>query len=80
VGVEAGVFLVCALACDEAVAAVTEALIGFGCFFGEPPSVTVGPTDCERPTEIDVEVDLKSFFFQSFCKLHFRGKQLFFQF
>lgn len=51
VGVEAGVFLVCALACDEAVAAVIEALIGFGCFLGEPPSVTVGPTDCERPTE-----------------------------
>lgn len=49
VGVEAGVFL-CALACDDAVAAVIEALMGFGCFFGEPLSVTVGPTDCERPT------------------------------
>jgi hypothetical protein len=51
VGVDTGVFLLCALADEEAVAAVTEALIGFGFFFGEPPSVTVGPTDCERPTE-----------------------------
>lgn len=44
VGVEAGVFLYC-FAADEVVAAVTDALIGFGCFFGEPLSVTVGPTD-----------------------------------
>jgi len=50
VGVETGVFLLC-FAADEAVAAVTEALIGFGCFLGDPPSVTVGPTDCERPTK-----------------------------
>lgn len=50
VGVETGVFL-CVFAADEAVAAVTDALIALGCFFGEPPSVTVGPTDCERPTE-----------------------------
>ena len=49
VGVETGVFLLCALADDDAVEAVIEALIGFGCFFGEP-SETVGPTDCERPT------------------------------
>lgn len=51
VGVETGVFLLCALAVDEAVAAVIEALIALGCFFGEPPSVTVGPTDWDRPTE-----------------------------
>lgn len=51
-GVDAGVFLLCDFAADEAVAAVIEALIGFGCFFGEPLSAeTVGPTDCERPTE-----------------------------
>lgn len=49
-GVDTGVFLLCALAVEEAVAAVTEALMALGCFFGEPPSVTVGPTDCERPT------------------------------
>lgn len=52
VGVETGVFLFTyALAAEDVVAAVTEALIGFGCFFGDPPSVTVGPTDCERPTK-----------------------------
>lgn len=44
VGVDAGVFLYC-FAADEVVAAVTDALMGFGCFFGEPLSVTVGPTD-----------------------------------
>ena len=53
-GVETGVFL-CALACDDAVACVIEALMGFGCFFGEPLSVTVGPTDCERPT-VEVQI------------------------
>lgn len=42
--------MLCAFAVDEAVAAVIEALMAFGCFLGEPPSVTVGPTDCERPT------------------------------
>ena len=52
VGVDTGVFLLCAFAAEEVVAAVTDALIAFGCFLGEPPSVTVGPTDCERPTEI----------------------------
>lgn len=51
VGVDTGVFL-CVLAAEDAVAAVTDALIGLGCFLGEPPSVTVGPTDCERPTEM----------------------------
>lgn len=52
VGVETGVFLLTyAFAADDVVAAVTEALIAFGCFLGEPPSVTVGPTDCERPTK-----------------------------
>lgn len=51
VGVETGVFLLCVFAADEAVAAVIEALIGFACFLGEPESVTVGPTDCERPTK-----------------------------
>jgi hypothetical protein len=35
------------------VAAVTEALIGFACFFGDPASVTDGPTDCDRPTKIE---------------------------
>lgn len=49
VGVDTGVFL-WAFAAEDVVAAVTEALIGLGVFFGEPPSVTVGPTDCERPT------------------------------
>lgn len=51
VGVEAGVFL-WVLAAEDAVAAVTDALIGFGVFFGEPPSVTVGPTDWDLPTKI----------------------------
>jgi hypothetical protein len=52
VGVETGVFLLCVFAADEAVAAVIEALMGFGCFLGEPllSAETVGPTDCERPT------------------------------
>lgn len=45
VGVDTGVFLVCVLADDDAVEAVTELLIGFGCRFGETFSVTVGPTD-----------------------------------
>lgn len=53
VGVDAGVFLLCVLAADDAVAAVIEALMGFGCFFGEPlVSETVGPTDWERITSI----------------------------
>jgi hypothetical protein len=46
--VEAGVGFLCAFAADEAVDAVTDALIGFGCRFGDVPlplSVTVGPTD-----------------------------------
>lgn len=43
---EAGVCFLCVFAADDAVDAVTEALIGFGCRFGdEPLSVTVGPTD-----------------------------------
>jgi hypothetical protein len=63
VGVEAGVFLLCVFAADEAVAAVIEALIGFGCFFGEPLSETVGPTDCERPTEIVFKKETLSNFF-----------------
>lgn len=51
VGVETGVFLLCAFAADAVVAAVTDALIGLACFLGEPPSVAVGPTDWERPTK-----------------------------
>lgn len=46
VGVETGVFLLCDFAAEEAVDAVTEALTGFICRFGDDPlSVTVGPTD-----------------------------------
>lgn len=44
--------MLCVFAADEAVAAVIEALMGFGCFFGDPlVSETVGPTDCERMTK-----------------------------
>lgn len=54
VGVDAGVFLLCVFAADEAVAAVIEALMGLGCFLGDPlvSFDTVGPTDCERITKI----------------------------
>jgi hypothetical protein len=59
VGVDTGVFL-CVFAADEAVDAVTEALIGLGCFFGELLlSETVGPTDCERPTENKSKIERK---------------------
>lgn len=81
VGVEAGVFLLCVLAADEAVAAVIEALIGFGCFLGEPPSMaddgTVGPTDCERPTgeEMNELIEFINFDFKK--KLKFLNLQKF---
>jgi hypothetical protein len=55
--------LLCVLAADDAVAAVTEALIGFGCFFGDPVASleTVGPTDCERITgKLNQVIKLKS--------------------
>lgn len=51
VGVETGVFLVCVLAAEDAVEAVIELLMGFGCLFGERLSVTAGPTDCDRATK-----------------------------